>query len=75
LQINRKVATSFGKEVKAVIKHLELNPFYQKINEKYRTIPVNKFPYLLFFELNEQNKEVKVIAIFNTHQNTEKHPA
>jgi hypothetical protein len=73
-KISRKTATSFGKDVKAAIGHLEVNPFYELRTTRFRAIPLKKFPFLLFFEVNEQAKEVKVVAIFNTNQDTEKYP-
>lgn len=74
LKISRKTASNFGKDVKAAIGHLEINPFYEIRTENFRAIPLKTFPFLLFFEVNEAAKEVKVVAIFNTNQDTEKYP-
>ena len=74
LKISRKIATNFGKEVKYAIEHLSINPFFEIRTQNYRAIPLKNFPYIIFFEVHETHKEVKVIAIFNTNRNTEKYP-
>ena len=74
LKISRKNATNFGKDVKSAIGHLGINPFYELRTERFRAFPLKNFPFLQFFEVDEQAKEVKVVAIFNTNQNKEKYP-
>lgn len=74
LKISRKIATNFGKEVKYAIEHLAINPFFEIRAQNYRAIPLKKFPYIIFFEVDQAHKDVKVIAIFNTNRNTEKYP-
>lgn len=74
LKISPKVAASFSIEVKSAIEHLEINPFYEIRAQNFRSIPLKKFPYLIFFDVDETRKEVKIVAIFNTNQSTEKYP-
>ena len=64
----------FSINLKKSINHLELNPYHYKITEKHRMLPLNKFPYLLIYEVDEVLKTVKVVAIFNTNQSTVKYP-
>ena len=56
------------------IDELSLNPFFQFRAKEYRAVPMNKFPYLIFFDIYEEEKIVKIIAVFNTYQNPEKYP-
>ncbi len=61
----------------ALNKHLESlskNPYYQIRYKDYRALPINKFPYLIFFYINENTKMVFVIGIFNTDQHPDKYP-
>ncbi len=73
-KISNKVSKSFLKEIKNTYKSLKINPFYQIRTEKYRAIPLSKFPFLIFFEVDETKKTIKVVALFNTHQNPENYP-
>jgi plasmid stabilization system protein ParE len=73
-KISNKVAKKFRDEVKQTTKGLRTNPFYQIRTKKYRAIPLKNFPFLLFFEVDESTKTIKIIALFNTHQDPEKYP-
>ncbi|MCB9202999.1 MAG: type II toxin-antitoxin system RelE/ParE family toxin [Flavobacteriales bacterium] len=53
---------------------LEKNPFFQIKYKNIRALPIQGFPYILFFSIDEKNKIVKIYALFNTHQNTQKYP-
>lgn len=73
-KISKKVATKFQKEIKYAISQLEIGPFYRFRTEKHRAYPLKTYPYLIFYELDEQDKNIYIIAIFNTNQNTSKYP-
>jgi hypothetical protein len=53
---------------------LKVNPFYQIRSKHYRALPLKNFPYLLFFEVLEQQHIVKVLALFNTPLDPQKYP-
>lgn len=53
---------------------LEINPYYQIRIKNFRALPLNKFPYLLFFEIIEERKVVRISALFHTAQDSEKWP-
>lgn len=47
---------------------LEKNPlFYQKLKNNYRHLVLNKFPYVLIFEVIED--EIIIFAVFHTARN------
>lgn len=35
---------------------------------------MKKFPFIVFYSLDEQLKVIFINAVFNTHQNTNKYP-
>ena len=53
---------------------LAINPFFQIRTKNYRALPLKSFSYLFFFIIDEEKKHVKIIALFNTNQNTNKYP-
>ena len=71
---SKKVAQNFLKEFKAVYKSLEKNPFYQFHDTNYRFLPFKKFPYILFFIVDEATQTVFLNAVFHTSQNPCKYP-
>ena len=68
------VASEFYDELQDCYKNLELNPFNQIRIKSYRAVPLNKFPYLVFYELDENELHVRILAVFNTNQDPNKWP-
>ena len=64
----------FDDELQEVFDILELNPFFQIRYKKLRAVPFKSLPFLVFFELDEQEKNVYLYSVFNTHQDTNKYP-
>jgi toxin ParE1/3/4 len=73
-KVNTKVAKQFFADINHAYKNLKVNPFYQIRTKGYRALPLKKFPYIIFFTLLEDSKEIMILALFNTHQNPEKYP-
>lgn len=61
----------FHSEVKAYIKKLKINPFFQVRYDDVHCLPINKYPYMIHFTINETDKIVTVRAVFNTHKDPE----
>jgi|TARA_B100000508_G_scaffold131537_1_gene119753 hypothetical protein len=57
---------TFHSAVKAHLKKLTTNPFFQIRYDKARCLPLKKFPYLIHFTIDEKNTRVIVHAILNT---------
>lgn len=72
-QISFTVLTKFYVELENAYKFLETNPHFQTRYKNYRAIPIKKFPYLLFFMINETNKTIKVLSCFNTSRSPKKY--
>jgi mRNA-degrading endonuclease RelE of RelBE toxin-antitoxin system len=62
--------TGLGKEfhaaVKAHIKKLQTNPFYQVRYDNVHCLPLKKYPYMIHFTINEESRVVVVHAVLNT---------
>jgi plasmid stabilization system protein ParE len=69
-----RLVDSFLTDIQIAFDTLAINPFYQIRTKNYRAIPLTKFPYLLFFTVDEVSKMVNILALFNTHQNPTKYP-
>ena len=61
-----KVLVNLLNEIENAYSALSINPFYEVRSKHYRALPLKKYPYLMFFEVLEKHKTVKVIALFNT---------
>jgi len=73
-KVSKSIAKKFSIEISNSYKALSINPFYQFRVNQYRGYPLKKFPFILFFEINEDLKEVKIVAIFNTNRNSTNYP-
>lgn len=45
---------------------LSKNPFYQLRYDDIRCMPMKKFPFMIHFTVDEENKTVRVSAVFHT---------
>lgn len=73
-KFSKSALSSFDKELQQVYDILELNPFFQIRHKKLRAVPFKSLPYLVFFELDEEQKTVYIYSVFNTYLNTSKYP-
>ncbi|WP_378104196.1 type II toxin-antitoxin system RelE/ParE family toxin [Chryseobacterium sp. sg2396] len=72
--ISVKVLKNFNKELDFSIKRIIINSYFQKRFKSVRAFPVKKFPYIIFYEVSEEEKMIYIISVFCTHQNPEKYP-
>ena len=54
------------------MKSLESNPYFQVRYTSIRCLPLNIFPYMIHFSIDETKSIVIVRAVFNTARNPEK---
>ncbi len=73
-KINIKVLKNFNADLQKAYKIIAKNPFFQKRYKEFRVLPLKKYPYVVVFIIDEQNKSIKIFAVFNTHQNPDKLP-
>ena len=73
-KVSLQVAKQFIKAVQASYKTLKSNPFYEVRTKNFRAFPLKKFPFLIFFEVFEEIKTIKIISVFNTEQDQLKYP-
>lgn len=53
---------------------LELNPFYRIRYKNVRAIKLRRFPFNLYFSVNEEQGLVTVLSCFNNKRNPKKKP-
>lgn len=72
--ISMKVLKSFNKQLDLSISRILINPYFQKRYKDVRALPLRKFPYIIFYEVDETEKMIYILSVFCTHQNPEKYP-
>lgn len=73
-EISMKVLKSFNKQLDLSISRILINPFFQKRYKNVRAFPLKKFPYIIFYEVDENEKMIYILSVFCTHQNPVKYP-
>ncbi|WP_282787953.1 type II toxin-antitoxin system RelE/ParE family toxin [Flavobacterium croceum] len=56
------------------IEVLKTNPLFQIRYKDYHGYPIKKFPFIIFYFVDEEIKTVYIISIFNTFLNPNKYP-
>ena len=64
----------FYNEIFEYIETIILNPFYKIHSENIRILPLKKFPFVIFYQIDEIERKVFIEAVFHTSPNTEKYP-
>ena len=73
-QFSKQAVKSFRKQLNECYKNLEKNPFFQLRYLAVRGLPFQKYPYIVFFKINETTKTVFVLSVFCTHHTPQKYP-
>ena len=69
-----KVAQNFLKDYEKTLYKIKQNPYYQIYYKNFRGLPLKKFPYIVFYTIDENLKVITIKAIFHTSQNPGKYP-
>ena len=64
----------FFQIVEEYIESIAKNPFFQIRYKDYHGLPVKIFPYIILYFIDEKEKKIYVLSVFNTSQNTTKYP-
>ncbi|WP_445719869.1 type II toxin-antitoxin system RelE/ParE family toxin [Flavobacterium sp.] len=64
--ITIEIVVRFLEELEEAYKVLSINPHFQIKYKSYRSIPLKVFPFILIFEIDEYNKEIKILSCFHT---------
>jgi toxin ParE1/3/4 len=57
--------------------HIEVitkSPFFQVKYKDYQGLPIKKFPFIIFYFIDEEKKTVYIVSVFNTSLNPQKYP-
>ncbi|MBK7764275.1 MAG: type II toxin-antitoxin system RelE/ParE family toxin [Bacteroidetes bacterium] len=69
-----KLVESFLDDLQIAFDALTINPLYPFKTKNFRALPLSKFPYILFFTVDDTTEIVIILALFNTHQDIGKYP-
>jgi plasmid stabilization system protein ParE len=65
------LGNKFATDLNSAFQTLEKNPFFRIRYKDFRCLPLEVFPYMLHYVVNENNSEVTIYGIINTSLNPE----
>jgi len=69
-----KVAKLFIDDYRNTFKSIQKTKYFQFFFEDFRCKPMKKFPYVVFYTIDEEIKVIIIKAVFHTSQNPNKYP-
>ena len=72
--VNNEVVYKFYFKLEEAYNYLRMYPYFQKRYKEFRIINIKKFPFILVFEIDEENKNIYILSCFHTSQNPQKYP-
>lgn len=69
----KRIADNFIKDFRNSLKVISKNPFFRIYHDDFRAKPMQTYPFLIFFILDEVQKTIVVSRIFHTSRNPEKY--
>lgn len=64
----------FLKNFHITLEQLAFSPYFQLRYDEFRMRQVHKFPIIIHFIINEENKTIKIFGIRHSKQNPENYP-
>jgi len=72
--VSVKVAQNFIKDYELSLHKIIKNPFFQVYYKDFHGLPLKKFPYVIFYQINTERKLILINAVFHASQNIQKRP-
>jgi toxin ParE1/3/4 len=71
---SRRAAANFVILINQTYQTLSTHPFFQKYHKEVRAIKIPRYPYLLYFTINEKQQTVKILSCFHSCRHPAKRP-
>lgn len=65
---------NFIKAIQDTYETLALNPFFRLRYKNVRALRIKKFPYSLYFVINEDKNIIRILSCFHNRRNPKKRP-
>ncbi|MCO5249705.1 MAG: type II toxin-antitoxin system RelE/ParE family toxin [Chitinophagales bacterium] len=73
-QYSENAPRNFKANLKEAYNILELNPFFEIRYKNIRAMKIKKYPYSLYFVINEDENKIRVLSCFHDKINPTKRP-
>jgi len=73
-KVSLKIAQNFVKDYEYTLQKIKQNPFYQTYYKNFRGLPLKKYPYIIFYQIDENRNRIRIKGVFQANQDTSKRP-
>lgn len=73
-EINSNLGLKFFQQLESSYEVIVNNPFYQKRYKDFKAFSIKKFPFLLFFIIDDEKNTIRILSCFHTSRDSIKHP-
>ena len=71
---NDRVAENFINEFVRILDFIKNFPFQRRYKGDLRGVSMRKYPYIVFYVVDEIEREIIIKGVFNTYQDVSKYP-
>lgn len=71
---NPEIPSKFIKSISESYSTLETNPFFSLRYKNIRALKINRFPFSLYYIVDEKKKKVRVLSCFHNKRDPNKRP-
>jgi hypothetical protein len=68
------IARKFMQDYIQTVHVIQQNPYFKIYYKDFRGLPLRKFPFIIFYQVNVEQSQILIKAVFNTNQNPSKYP-
>jgi plasmid stabilization system protein ParE len=73
-KVSVKIARLFIEDYKITFKEILTTRYFKLFFEEFRGKPMKKFPFIIFYTVDETEKVIIIKAVFHTAQHPDKYP-
>jgi len=72
-EVSINVAKLFIEDYRKTFKDIQRTKYFRFYFEDFRGKPMKKFPYIVFYTIDDSKKKIIIKAVFHTFQDTKKY--
>lgn len=73
-KVSVRIARLFIEDYKRTFQEIQTTRYFKLFFDEFRGKPMKKFPFIIFYTIDEIEKVIIIKAVFHTAQNPDKYP-
>lgn len=73
-KVSVRIARLFIEDYKRTFQEIQITRYFKLFFNEFRGKPMRKFPFIIFYTIDETERTIIIKAVFHTAQNPDKYP-